>query len=176
MGFKDKYSNKYQTGGLQYLFASHVIQEGGEELFDKYFKFSIIRNPWDRIVSQFNYMSKRPDLRSYIGMDENSSFKKYLSLIQKKNHVQWDHQYKFVYDSNGELMIDRIGRFENLNPFLYSVMEKLHVRTNFLGFKRKIPHLNKSNKESYKLFYDQESIEIVKHIYRKDIEIFDYTF
>src|SRR3989337_2290464 len=70
MGFPSKYKNKYQTGGLQHFFATHICREVGDDMFKSYFKFSVIRNPWDRTVSQFSYMSQRLDLREYIGMRE----------------------------------------------------------------------------------------------------------
>ena len=55
MGFVDDYHNKYQTGGLQHLFATQIRQEVGDGVFDKFFKFTIVRNPWDRAVSQYVY-------------------------------------------------------------------------------------------------------------------------
>ena len=61
MGFVSKYRNKYQTGGLQHLQASQIIREVGEDIFSHYFKFSIVRNPWDKAVSQFTYMKQRDD-------------------------------------------------------------------------------------------------------------------
>ena len=56
MGFVSKYHNKYQTGGLQHLLARQVLEEVGKDVFDSFYKFVIVRNPWDRIVSQFAYM------------------------------------------------------------------------------------------------------------------------
>ena len=50
------FPSKYQTGGLQHLMASHIIEEVGEDIFKEYFKFSFVRNPWDKMVSQFNFL------------------------------------------------------------------------------------------------------------------------
>ncbi len=44
MGFVSKYTNKYQTGGLQHLFASHIRNEVGDRIFKEYYKFAFTRN------------------------------------------------------------------------------------------------------------------------------------
>ena len=51
MGFTSKYSNQFQTGGLQHLTAEYVREVYPKEM-DAFFKFSFVRNPFSRIVSQ----------------------------------------------------------------------------------------------------------------------------
>lgn len=177
MGFTSKYSNKYQTGGLQHLLASQVKKEVGDNTFDNYFKFTIVRNPWDKAISQYTYMKKREDLRSFIGMKKDDCFKKYLSLISTKNHVQWENQSKFILDMNQNIMVDYIGRFETFEHDVYEILHKIKMRSNILGIKIiKIPHRNKSDRSHYREYYDRESQEIVNYLYKQDIELFDYSF
>jgi hypothetical protein len=170
MGFISKYENKYQTGGLQHLYAEQIRNEVGQDIFNEYFKFSFVRNPWDKAVSQFSYMKKREDLREYIGMDENDTFKKYLELICVKPHVQWSPQFKFITDSSGQAMVDFVGKFENFEQDALDVMRKLGLSV------QKIPHTNKSEHRPYSEYYDSESIEMVRSIYQVDIEMFNYSF
>lgn len=170
-GFISKYHNKYQTGGLQHLQASQIKLELTKEVFNTYFKCSIVRNPWDKAVSQFEYMKKRKDLRDYIGMSENDSFKKYLSLIQRNIHVQWDVQHKFIVDNNEKLMVDFVGKFESFESDVSKILGKLKI----VGID-KIPHVNKSIRSHYKDYYDSESREIIQYLYKKDIELFGYKF
>jgi len=170
MGFISKYENKYQTGGLQHLCAGQIRNEVGRSIFNEYFKFSFVRNPWGKAVSQFSYMKKRDDLREYIGMKKNDTFKKYLELIQNKSHVQWSPQHKFITDSNGQCLVDYIGRFESFERDVLNIMERLGL------FVQKIPHMNKSDHRPYFEHYDHESVEIVRDFYRDDIEMFNYRF
>jgi len=177
MGFISKYHNKYQTGGLQHLQASQIMLEVGEELFHSYFKFAIVRNPWDKTVSQFEYMNKREDLRDFISMKENDSFKKYLSLIQKTPHVQWESQHKFILDENNRSLVDFIGKFESFEDDVYTILDKLKIGRKIFGLRlKKIPHTNKSSRSHYRDYYDAESKEIVEKLYKKDIDQFKYTF
>ncbi len=169
MGFISKYQNKYQTGGLQHLLATQIRQEVGEGIFNQYFKFTIIRNPWDKMVSQYSYMKHRPDLREFIGMNENDSFKTYLKLIKKKVHVQWEPQYKFVLNDNGDVIVDYIGRLENFDYHASQILAQLKI-------KAEIPHVNASSHRHYSAYYDEEAMDTVVDLYGEDIRIFGYSF
>jgi len=170
MGFISQYESKYQTGGLQHLFAKNIQLEVGTHIFDDYFKFSFVRNPWDKAISQFHYMRHRADLREFVGMDLDDSFHKYLALIQKKTHVQWDEQYKFIYSDDDELMVDFLGRFENFEQDVNTLVEILGVKMS------SIPHSNRTHHRPYYEYYDNEARELVRMIYKRDITLFGYEF
>lgn len=170
MGFVDKYHNKYQTGGLQHLLATQIRAEVGSEVFARYYKFSIVRNPWDKAVSQFSSMDTRADLRDFIGMKSGAPFNKYLELIAKKKHVQWEPQASFLQGENGEPLVDYVGRFEH---FAESV---LHVLNEIGASTKSIPHENASRRGPYQEYYDSESREMIAAMYGGDIETFGYQF
>ncbi len=170
MGFVDKYHNKYQTGGLQHLLASQIRQEVGDATFAQYYKFSIVRNPWDKAVSQFSDIARRPDLRAFIGMNAGDSFKRYLELTTKTRHVQWEPQINFLYDGAGKLLVDYVGRFEAFAESVLRVLETLGVRA------KKLPHENKTARRDYVSYYDSEAREMIAEMYRGDIEAFGYQF
>jgi hypothetical protein len=122
-------------------------------------------------------MKKRRDLREFIGMKEDDSLKRYLSLIKKKKHVQWEHQYRFFLDDNGEQLVDYIGRFETFNNDVKQILKKRKLDRTMFGLrKRKIPHYYKSMREHYRYYFDKESSEIVQEMYKKDIELLGYEF
>ncbi len=169
MGFTGKYHNKYQTGGLQHLHAFHVMQEVGKEIFNTYFKFTVTRNPWDKAISQYFYMQKRPDLREFVGMKEDDSFAQYLDLIKKKNHVQWEPQTHFLFDEDGHELIDFYGRLENMT-------RDTQIIFKHIGLEAKINHVNATRHDHYSTYYDKELEERVADMYREDIEFLHYTF
>lgn len=171
-GFVSQYHNKYQTGGLQHLLARQVRSEVGLEIFNSFYKFTIVRNPWDRIVSQFAYMQTRPDLMDFIGMQPDTEFKAYLGLIQKKQHVQWMPQTDFILDQDGTLLVDKIGRLESIEKDSNEVFDILGVcREQDKNF-----HANRSERKSIDHYYDQESAEMVGEIYSSDISYLNYGF
>lgn len=177
MGLERPNYNKYQTGGLQHLLASQIRQEVGDTTFNSYFKFAIVRNPWDKAVSQFEYMKKRKDLREFIGMSEDDTFKKYLYLIQDTVHVQWESQHKFLLDEAHNQIVDYIGRFETFENAVNAILDKLGFRRTLFGINvRKIPHSNKGQRASYKNYYDSESKKIIDKVYEYDIDLLKYSY
>lgn len=167
MGFVSEYHNKYQTGGMQHLLARHIRTEVGEAVFDAYFKFAFVRNPWDKAVSQYAYMKKRPDLRTFLGMAEDDSFKRYLELTKIRKHVQWEAQWMFLFDDDGKQLVDYIGRFEHLAEDAAKVFD-------ILGIQAEVPHLNVSGRSAMETYYDSESAAMVAEMYRADIDLFGY--
>jgi hypothetical protein len=170
MGFRDNYHNKYQTGGLQHLLATQIRSEVGSEIFSAYYKFSFVRNPWDRAVSQFASMAGREDLRDFIGMKKGDSFKQYLTLTSKRKHVQWEPQVNFLRDPAGELLVDYIGKFERFGESVLHVLSTLGVEA------KTIPRTRKRRQGPYSAYYDDESRETIAEIYKLDIETFGYAF
>ncbi|MFG0773282.1 sulfotransferase family 2 domain-containing protein [Vibrio plantisponsor] len=171
MGLVRPYFNKYQTGGLQHLLAHQIKKEVGEDIFRQYYKFTLVRNPWDKVISQYMFMiNKRDDLRTYINMPKNASLAEYIELIQKKEHVQWAKQVDFILDENGELLVDDVFKLENINDDA-SIMSS-RIGLNF----SEIPHDNKGSRKPYQDYYTEETKEMVYDIYKDDILYLNYNF
>ncbi len=164
-----------------------------QELFDQYFKFTFVRNPWSRVVS----------LYKYLGYNQKYSFKDFLKkklLPDLLSNMYWFvcPQSELIYSDDGELLADYIGRFETLQADFDEICAKIefpqtplpHINTS--TEKRAVPNflqrcgttlLNRLQKiepfpdySSYRDYYDQESIDIVAQIYAKDIKNFNYSF
>lgn len=172
MGFVNRFENKYQTGGLQHLLARQVREEVGRDVFSDYYKFAFVRNPWDRIVSQFAYMQQRPDLMDYLGMTAETEFKAYLDLIRLKEHVQWMPQVRFLLDQDGSVLVDRIGRLESFNEDCAQIFAALGLTLDQLP-----GHANRSKRHSFRYYYsDRESIDMVADLFAEDVDYLGYEF
>lgn len=168
MGFTSEYHNKHQTGGLQHLLATQIRTEVGDEVFRDYFKFAFVRNPWDKAVSQYAYAQSRSDLRAFIGMQINDGFKRYLELIAERHHIQWEPQHKFIFDEDGNSLVDYLGRYEDYERDTGAVLRRI-------GAAGPVPHINASSRGPMHEYYDQESIEAVAAMYAEDVRAFGYS-
>jgi len=176
------------TEKLAHLSATEYVACGhlSQEEFSRLFKFSFVRNPWARILSEYRY-------RNYF---QHRSFRDF--VLNKLPEPGWDDKYRHVmpqydmlHDNNGKLLVDFVGRFESLQEDFDKVCEHLGIEES------QLPHRNRSDKKSRDLkrktrnwlfangenqlrsladFYDDETREAVAEYYRKDIEAFGYGF
>ena len=167
---------------LEYVRCGHVSQAE----FDSMYKFSFVRNPWSRLVSEYRY-------RAYL---RHRNFKDF--VFNKRPRPGWDDKYRHVMPQSdmlcaedGRLLVDFVGKFERLQQEFSRVCAHLGIDDPAL------PHVNSSDKKSRELrrkfknfvhrndesgfktyvdFYDDETREFVGELYRRDIEMFDYSF
>ena len=141
--------------------------------FDKYsdeeiqnmFKFTIVRNPFDRLVSAFFYLRKH----NIIPKKEFIDFIKQDIAVKGPDvdpHVHFQYPSAY-YEKN--VFVDYIARLENIE-------NDWKVIASSIGCPPKLPHRNRTNHKPYQQYYDKESVEIVKEIYRLDIRWFGYRF
>ncbi len=171
MGFVAPGRNKYQPGGLQHLLARQVRLEVGADVFARYFKFAIIRNPWDRVISQYRYLAQRPDLQDYIGVKADAPLAQYLDAASRSDHVQVMPQLAFLRDEDGTILVDMIGRFENLAADAARIFDAIGLGSTVL------PHRTRSDRMAdYRAYYDDETRQRVAELYAGDIAHFGYAF
>ena len=172
---------------LAHLTAAEYVELGylSADDFARYYKFAFVRNPWQRLVSEYRY---RDDyVRRY-------TFKEF--VLQGMPRAGWTDayrhvipQYDFLYDAQGRLLVDFVGRFEHLQADFDRVGERLGIAETAL------PHVNaariptlksrvlgllrgdlRPDHRPYTAYYDDETRAAVDALYRRDIETFGYAF
>ncbi len=78
-------------------------------------------------------------------------------------------QTSCLVDENGKLLVDFVGKFENLDEDFRSICQKV-------GISARLPHINKSKRTDYRDYYDSETRDLTAQLYAEDIERFGYTF
>lgn len=149
----------------------------GSKIFNDYFKFTFVRNPWDRIVSVYHYLKEggfAPEEKKWIEiLKPYDTFNKFICEWFIKGEfndkVHFLPQYIFLFDSD-RLMVDFIGRYEFLEQDFMYVCDKIGTSSLLLKINtsKRIP--------DYRQYYTEESKKIVAEYYSKDISLFKYSF
>lgn len=130
--------------------------------WDEYFKFSFVRNPFDRLISIFFHRTQNIQTSRYL------KYKNFHAFIKNyKNHL-WEliNQCDKFDDS-----MDFIGRFENFEQDYQKVCDLAKIK-NCLPEIR----MNKSVHKHYREYYTKKTRKIVEKIYKKDLETYGYGF
>jgi len=175
---------------------SEVLKKEGKNISD-IFSFSIIRNPWDRMVSNYFFHRNREhnDVRLHKKIKESElskwitdhkkenyfwksvSFKDWLKYFDESKNLESVSIYDEIIKKNyidyigidGKIAVDYIINLHNISNEILPIKE-------FAMKKVEYPHTNKSEHKDYREYYDDESIEIVEKFYKKDIEAFNFKF
>jgi hypothetical protein len=136
--------------------------------YNSYFKFTVIRNPWDRVYSWYKGVVRDPKICKNYGVKENIRFTDFVKKFAGKKHLK--PQTYWIRDYNGKIDMDYIIRFENLQ-------EGFNEAMNILGMEDwSLPHELKSKKDNYREKYDKNAKEIVQQTYKEEIVLFNYRF
>ncbi len=150
------------------------------EVYDGYFKFAFVRNPWDFECSMYNYGVQNDFFPQHELFKSFGSFKRYIKHKYYK-HLEWTQsdrydpnwgqQKDFVTDKDGTVIVDYVGRYELLQPDFRAIRRRIG-----LPAETPLPVVNSSRHARYTSVYDSASIEHVARIHANDIAAFGYTF
>lgn len=151
--------------------------------FRRYFRFGFVRNPWDRLVSAYEFARSggtplvKPIADPVYRSDVFATFDRFVcewlaETPLESVDVVFRPQWTFLCDDDGTLLVDHVGRTERLAEDLRPVEERLGVsiRPQRLNTNER-PHPG-----NFRDYYTPETRDIVTETYRRDIEMFGYGF
>jgi hypothetical protein len=140
-----------------------------KNILDDYFKFCIIRNPYNKLYSSWNFIKERhgySDVNDFIKYKLDEEFIYGKELIPGDARVHYRPQFTFVYDNENNKFADFIIRYENLNEDISRMNEKYGL--NIPLYDNGNTHIN------YIILLNKESITKINSLYKKDFELFNY--
>lgn len=141
--------------------ANNVKHRIPSKIWNSYFKFCVDRNPWDKTLSHYHMLRKRhnPDM----------SFNHYL----EKGKLCLN--YPKYCDRKGNVMVDRVLRYENLNQELGDVFRQFNIPfDNGLGVNAKNHY--RDDRRPYQEVYSTHQKEHVAQAFSREIAMHQYEF
>ena len=142
----------------------------------KFDYFCVVRNPYDRIISEFHCKYSNPTLLDSVWSKE--SFNKFVQdkikyckkLLVNNFHPGGHYCPQYYYINNYTDILIHIIKYENINIEFNDLMKLYSIPITFNRH---------DNKSSSKFFttkdFDKVTIDIINDFYEKDFEIFNYT-
>jgi hypothetical protein len=169
------YRNKF--GLYKHIPANELKAVLGTKDWSRFFTFSIVRHPADRLLSTFNF------LRQWGGTPEDlkeklSSFEDFDSFVRSevwKRRPGPDNiffpQTHWLCDKNNNLLVNFVGKLENLDSSIDDIKELLSLPYRNNG---EIKKLNESSGEKSYSALSSESAQLINSFYERDFTTFQY--
>lgn len=144
------------------------------DIWDTYTKFCVIRNSWDSSISLYSYIINNKIHHMYSTF-KNMSYEEYLNYKKPYRIIQTN----YILDKNeNKVILDYLIDFNNIQDNIIKFFHEI-VKIDMDTILAAIPteKINKSIRdENYKIYYDDNKIELVRKIYKKDIDFFSFEF
>ncbi len=162
---------------LQHATSKELLETNliSQTQWETYFKFTFVRNPWDRSYSDYLWIMKDRGIKGsfYDFINQSGPFHKVLNDNSTKeyrgDHLRPQTDYFLI---KGRYSLDYIGRFENIENDIKVINKKIGVNNLFTIHKKK----NTNKLSHYSLFYSKTKKKLVERKYKNDIIQLKYTF
>jgi len=141
--------------------------------YKDYFLFTFVRNPYDRFMSSYYFYKDAPVGTKVIRDDiqQYKTFKDFCLNFQSFKHktdIQFYNQTHFILDNNDNLIVDFVGRFEDIASGWEEICK-------IGGWEhKKLPHKNKTEHLYWEDEYNDDMKEIVFNLFTNDFKYFNY--
>lgn len=141
------------------------------DIFENFYKFGVIRNPFDTIVSHYYWVNSKNTKKNL----KLISFDEILKELESNTFPQYGllNLNKLMDKNYNEVLCNKIIKYENLNKELSIVFKKLGI--NFNG-KLEIFKKKSKNRQHYRNYFNKDSQKLITDIFWKDFEIFNYRY
>jgi hypothetical protein len=137
------------------------------QVWQSYFKFAVVRNPFDRFVSTCCFLVRR---QPQLAREPTAFMKRAVGDDRFRQRILVRPQSELLTNDSGEVTLDYIGRFEHLEKSCADIFERIGLPV------RPLEKRNASRHDSWPAYYDDALRNAVAALYRDDLESFGYDF
>ena len=150
----------------------------GEDAFKKMYSFSVVRNPYDRLVSAYHYaiqgggsdggIRRRPVYRTNLFATFSMFVHNWL-ILQDPEEIEiiFRPQHYFICDKEDNILVKWVGKIENIDEVEHRISAEL-------GKPIKLSRRNTTRRKHYSKYYDEELQQLVYNYFKRDFELFGY--
>lgn len=150
----------------------------GDELWSRAFKVAFVRNPWDLMVSSYNWWLQKAPTYPHFGaqvaqVQALGSFKSFLASdfgTRMINEVTGSMEDWF--QDSGRDIVDYVGKVETIDADLRAIRDLAGLSDGGILLEQ----LNPTKREGYRSYYDDESREMIRRRFAYIIDRFGYRF
>ncbi len=168
-----------QLAGLGHASSQKYLQVYGASQFDAMYKFSFVRNPYDRFVSAYEYL-RRGGNNSFDASfrdQKMADFKTFEDFVLNgfakdkaiREHIHFRRQVDFLLIDN-KIAVDFLGRFENIE-------DDYRYIASMIGHAKPLESSNASDRsKEYVAYFKNEAVrQAVADYYEADFERLNYS-
>ena len=134
------------------------------------FVFSLVRNPWDRMVSYYHWLREQTFAHAAVALARSLEFEPFVMHPQTRTALKASPARHYLTDITGQERADLYIRIEHFK-------DDAQLLWDHLGFELDIPHTNKSARQSdFRSYYSADSQIAVAEAAAEDISRFGYSF
>lgn len=142
------------------------------ELFAAYFSFTVVRSPYARVVSLFNYGRRKGTLSGYVQKTLVHEFERAADYRRAGHGYEGNYwfcrpQVDYITDAEGATMVDAVYRLEELGDILPDLRERS-------GLEAAVEHKNKSTPKARLGDLTDRDREVIRDLYAADFERLGY--
>jgi len=154
--------HRKKKGFYNHISAQEIKNLISEDVWNNYYKFTIERNPYDKAVSMYYWMTRK------------EKFDSFLDFILKGKAAEcrgFD-----LYTIGGIPAVDKIYQFEDMNFFLDHLSQKLNLKEKLELPPRKTKGDHRKDKRHYNEILTPEEAKWISIIYAREIALMNYKF
>ena len=139
---------------FNHMSARDIKERVGDDIWNSYYKFCVVRNPWERIVSMYYWKHRNetpPPMSAFLESG-------YPRLLMERGYD--------LYTIEGDVVVDNVCRFENLEEEMRLLRRRLKLPSSIdlprakSGFRKDRRHaadiLNATQKEKIRDMFSEE--------------------